>query len=499
MFMKMKFHLLLASILVCLPAFFLSAVSVSADNVRKPVCAGVFYPSSGFELKQTIDRLTGKAEKTKIRIPDDKSLKAIIMPHAGYVYSGWTAAHVSLVLKENQFSKVILMGPDHRVGFKNGAISDAESFETPLGLITLHDDAAGLRKGSELFRTIPASDRSEHSLEVVLPFLQRYLKKFNLVPIVFGPGNISGYTERIIPLLDNETLLAASSDLSHFLTYSEAVYKDKETINMILNLESDKLIKDGSRACGLAPILIIVDIARRNGWEPVLLHYSNSGDTAGDRSRVVGYAAIAFFGDSSMQKNNDSVRKISRQQGQTLIKLARKTIMNKLGKKLPEKEAAFLADALKDNDFSTQSGTFVTLKIKGGLRGCIGNLSTSETISNGIKSNALNAAFHDYRFSPLTLEELDDVKIEISVLTVPQPLEYSNGADLISLLRVNVDGVIIRKGSSSATFLPQVWDNFPDPKIFLSHLCQKAGLPIDAWSTGKLEVSTYQVQKFKEK
>ena len=496
--MKMKSHLLPASIFACLLAFIFSPGPVGADNVREPVWAGLFYPSSGFELKQTIDRLTGKARKTRIQIPDKKSLKAVIMPHAGYVYSGWTAAHVSLVLQENQFSKVILMGPDHRVGFKNGAISDAESFKTPLGSVILHEDAARLRRSSELFRAVPASDKSEHSLEVILPFLQQYLKEFKLVPIVFGPGNISGYSDRIIPLLDNETLLVASSDLSHFLTYSEAVARDRETINMILNLESDKLIKDGKRACGLGPILVIVDIARQNGWQPVLLHYSNSGDTAGDRSSVVGYSAIAFYGDSSMRKNNDSDQKISEQQGRILVKLARKTIMNKLGKKLPEKEAASLADGLKDKDFSTCSGTFVTLKIKGMLRGCIGNLSASVPISDGIKGNAVNAAFNDYRFSPLTLEEFDDVDIEVSILTVPQPLEYSDAEDLISLLRVNVDGVIIRKGLSSATFLPQVWNDLPDPKEFLSRLCHKAGLSTDAWRTGKLEVSTYQVQKFKE-
>ena len=200
-----------------------------------------------------------------------------------------------------------------------------------------------------------------------------------------------------------------------------------------------------------------------------------------------------------MNDISDSQTMLDENQGQTLVKLARTTIMDKLGEKIPEDESSSLSEALKEKDFSVQSGTFVTLKSKGRLRGCIGNLSASESIEKGIKRNAANAAFHDYRFSPLTREELGDIDIEVSILTVPEPLEYNDSEDLISKLRVNVDGVIIRKGRSSATFLPQVWEQLPNPEQFLSNLCRKANLPTDAWRTGDLEVSTYQVQKFHEK
>lgn len=474
------------------------AKTACAGNVREAVWAGRFYPASRSELKQTIDSLTLQAKQTPIQIPPNKQLKALILPHAGYIYSGLTAAHASLVLRKNQFDRVILMGPDHRIGFNNGAISDANAYETPLGLVRLNDDAAKLRANSDLFQSIPASDRVEHSLEVILPFLQCYLNEFEVIPIVTGRIDVKSLFHAIKPLIDEKTLLVASSDLSHFLPYPEAVEKDRETISMILNLESDKLLKNSNRACGIIPILTVLEMAVKHDWRPVLLHYSNSGDTAGGRSQVVGYAAIAFYGDSSMQKKHNQ-QQIDPQLGQALVKLARQTIMQRLGLKISGKESNLVAAAVKDEALNARCGTFVTLKIAGNLRGCIGSLAAEESIVDGVKRNAVNAAFHDPRFSPVTVEEIEDVDIEISILTKPQPLEYIDSVDLISKLRVNIDGVILKKGPASATFLPQVWEQLPLPEKFLSHLCTKAGLSANAWKNTKLKISTYQVQYFEEK
>jgi AmmeMemoRadiSam system protein B/AmmeMemoRadiSam system protein A len=480
----------LAFYMICFP--FMGRVH--ADNIRNPVWAGRFYPSQRADLELTIDRLTRQAESTQVQIPPHKSLRALILPHAGYIFSGWTAAHASLVLTKNQFSKVILLAADHHVGFNDGAISDVTAYETPLGRIKIHDDASKLRRQSETFQALPASDQREHSLEVVLPFLQRYLEEFELVPIVLGPCHIGRIAESIDPLLDPNTLLVVSSDLSHYLSYADAVAKDTETIKMILNLDADKLLKHENIACGIRPILMLINLARLHGWQPVLLHYSNSGDTAGDRSRVVGYAAIAFFGGSPMQNNSDSAQPLSHEQGQVLVKLARQTVMERLGQKM----ADTLALDLTDMDFQLRRGTFVTLHINGQLRGCIGSLAARESIIDSVKQNAINAAFRDPRFPPLTAEELDAVDFEVSLLSEPQPLEYRDSEDLLNKLRVNVDGVIIRKGSNSATYLPQVWKQLPRPEDFLSHLCKKAGLSFNAWKKTHLEVLTYQVQYFEE-
>ncbi|MFO7665851.1 MAG: AmmeMemoRadiSam system protein B [Desulfobacterales bacterium] len=493
--MKLKTKSIIFCVALFLTSFTIAPVCL-AEKIRKPAYAGSFYPEDKYEIVKTIEILTSRAKNTHFTAPSGKSLKALILPHAGYIYSGLTASHASLVLSENRFSKVILMGPDHRVGFAGCAISDSEIYETPLGQVRLHKDVAKLRLQKELFHFIPVSEKNEHSLEVVLPFLQTYLKKFELIPIIAGSCDYNKIAEAIDPLIDEKTLLVASSDLSHFLQYDEAVRRDKETINAILNLKKEKLIKRRNSACGSTPILIVMSLAGKYGWEPFLIHYSNSGDTVGDRSRVVGYAAIAFYGEPSMENEKISNR-LNEKQGQILLKLARKTISEKLGIKLKQEQVSPASD-FEDKSLQRKSGTFVTLKIRNQLRGCIGNLDASEPIIEGVKRNAINAAFNDFRFSPLTAKEFENVEIEISILSEPRPLAYKDNEDLINKLRPGIDGVIIRKGRASATFLPQVWEQLTRPEEFFSHLCSKAGIPSDSWKNSKLEVLTYDVQYFEE-
>ncbi|MDL1968138.1 MAG: AmmeMemoRadiSam system protein B [Deltaproteobacteria bacterium] len=482
---------------LCMVSLFCTGGSL-ADDIRDAVFAGRFYPSNQSDLLKNIDSLTSLAKNSQVKIPSGKYLKALILPHAGYPCSGLTAAHASLVLSEKQFKKVILLGPDHRVGFTNGAISDVTAYRTPLGIINLHNDAAKLRNRSELFHANKASDLSEHSLEVLLPFLQYYLKEFKILPIVISRGNIGGLTREIDMFRDQNTLVVVSSDLSHFLQYTEAVEKDKKTIQMILNLDADNLLKGYNCTCGKVPILILVSLARQYGWQPVLLHYSNSGDTCGGHNKVVGYAAIAFYGDKFMENKKNTAHRFTDKQGQALVKLARHTLMKKLNKKIDPVESRALEEALQKDCFQEHFGTFVTLKINGQLRGCIGNISADESVKEGVRHNAVSAAFRDPRFSPLKAEELEHVDIEVSILTPPEPIEYRDGYDLVSKLRVNVDGVIIRKGFANATFLPQVWKQVPKPEEFLGHLCLKAGMSADAWRNDKLEVKIYQVQYFDE-
>jgi len=472
--------------------------AVFAETVRKPIWAGLFYEADPVALGQSIDQFTRKAQETNSQIPKNKRLRALVLPHAGYIYSGWTAAHAARVLSENPFSKIILLGPDHRIGLKSAAISDTTAYETPLGKINLHKDSAKLRLQPDLFQSLPISQDKEHSLEVILPFLQHYLHDFQLVPIVVGQANVSRISNALDSIIDRHTLLVVSSDLSHYLPYTEAVVRDNETIDEIVNLKPDKLVKTDNRACGKIPLLILSEIAQRHHWQPLLLHYSNSGDTAGDRSRVVGYAAIAFWEDLSMQDKDNTRTQFSEEQGQVLVKLARKTITDKLEVDTTGAVSRDLRSDLEDDDFKVQRGTFVTLKIKGQLRGCIGSLSSTQTVLEGVKRNALNAAFHDPRFAPLSKEELARTEIEVSILTEPQPLVFRDGQDLIKKLRPHVHGLIIRKGLAGATFLPQVWEQLPRPEAFLSRLCMKAGLPPQAWENSEMEVLTYQVQYFEE-
>jgi uncharacterized protein len=182
---------------------------------------------------------------------------------------------------------------------------------------------------------------------------------------------------------------------------------------------------------------------------------------------------------------------LTEEQGKVLLRLARQAIGEQLG--IEGGEAP-----LPDPGLAVEGGTFVTLKIGGALRGCIGNLKADGSVGEGIKRNARNAAFNDSRFAPLTVEELAQVHIDISILSPPQPLDYSDGEDLVAKLQPGKDGVILRLGMNGATFLPQVWEQLPDPQLFLGHLCQKAGLSGTAWRDSHPEIEIYEVQCFEE-
>ncbi len=191
--------------------------------------------------------------------------------------------------------------------------------------------------------------------------------------------------------------------------------------------------------------------------------------------------------------------RFTEKQGNILVGLARKSIVEHLGEKIDPSLSEELLIALKKNDFSAKCGTFVTLHCDNLLRGCIGSLTANSSVIESIKSNAISAAFHDPRFPPVSSNELDILDVEVSILSPPQTLDYDDSSDLLHKLRPYVDGVIVRKDMASATFLPQVWEQLPKPEDFLSRLCQKAGLQGDTWQTKRLDVSTYQVQKFTEK
>ena len=185
---------------------------------------------------------------------------------------------------------------------------------------------------------------------------------------------------------------------------------------------------------------------------------------------------------------------LTEEEGRYLLSFARKTIEQKIFNLGAQLEL----ESFDSNTFSEKRGTFVTLTIDGGLRGCIGNIVPQESLLDGVKANAINAAFRDPRFEPLSEKEWEKVKIEISILTDPKPLDYSNRRDLLEKMKPGSDGIILKKGYNKATFLPQVWEQLPEKKEFLTHLCLKAGLDGNEWEKGKLEVSTYQVQAFEE-
>jgi AmmeMemoRadiSam system protein A/AmmeMemoRadiSam system protein B len=450
-------------LLGCWVAALAPGLSFSAEPMRERRCVwdGKFYPSSAVELKALIQKYLDQAEIDSSLI-SRPGLKAVVMPHAGYIYSGPVAAYAAKLLQKKTFSKVFILGPDHRVGFEGGAVTDADAYTTPLGRVALHSNAKDLLR-NPLFKRVPASDQSDHSLEVEIPFLQQVLGSFTIIPVVLSSADPLSVAESILPYLDDATLVVVSSDLSHYLPYQEAVEKDSRTISLIKNLDFS----------GLA--------AAEN---------ANSGDTSGIKDQVVGYAAMACFKTESVSHEQG----LGPEEGRYLLSLARKTIAQQVheGKRL-ELDLSAVPSSLR-----TECAAFVTLTKHGRLRGCIGSLNPEKPLVECVRDNAINAAFSDPRFPPVSASELPELDIEVSVLSSPQPLLYKGSEDLLKKLRPGVDGVIIKQGYHQATFLPQVWEQLPQAQDFLSRLCEKAGLAPDAWMQEDMEVFTYRVQAFHE-
>ena len=258
--------------------------------IRPPAVAGLFYPANAIELANDIRTFLSLAQ------PFDLTPKALIVPHAGYIYSGAIAAtaYASLHRIAKQIRRVVLLGPTHRVAVRGLALPDTGAFETPLGRIKLDKDA--VRAIAHLPQIVVSAEvhAQEHSLEVQLPFLQSVLTNFTLLPLAVGMASADEVAEVLESLWgDEETLIVISSDLSHYLPYTTAQRVDRETVQAILNLQQPI---PHDRACGGTPVSGMILAAQRHQLTPHLLDLRNSGDTAGDRERVVGYAALAFTG-----------------------------------------------------------------------------------------------------------------------------------------------------------------------------------------------------------
>lgn len=262
---------------------------MSLSLIREPAVAGTFYPSNPQKLQAIIDQYLGQAKSV------DKAPKAMIVPHAGYIYSGEIAANAYARLKPNRktISRVVLLGPSHRVGFRGLAVSHAEFFKTPLGNIPLDIPAIESLLEFSFISYIDKAHYLEHSLEVQLPFLQTTLEKFSLIPIVAGDCSPEQVAEVLDFFYDQEdTLIVISSDLSHYHDYATAQRLDKETSEKIENLDYQHLGQES--ACGRVPVSGLLALAVQKSLKIKTIDLRNSGDTAGDKSRVVGYGAYVI-------------------------------------------------------------------------------------------------------------------------------------------------------------------------------------------------------------
>jgi len=439
----------------------------SEVSIRPPAVAGMFYPENPVELERVV---TDYLDKAPIEtIPP----KAIIVPHAGYIYSGPVAAsaYASLTQARRSIKKVVLLGPAHRVHVRGLALPSVRKFSTPLGNIEIDQNLVDKILGLAQISIMDNAHTQEHSLEVHLPFLQTVLGNFTLIPMVVGEAS----TEEVSQVLNeiwggDETLIVISSDLSHYHQYATAQEKDSATSRAIQNLELEKI--GPHQACGCIPIRGLLNIARIKNMRVENLDLRNSGDTAGPQDRVVGYGSYALHLPLTL----------SLQQRQQLLEIAHQSIEQGFETGTP------LHPVVKNFEplLRKQGAVFVTLKINSRLRGCIGTIEATTSLVENVAENAFKAAFRDPRFPPLTRAEYSQLELGISVLSVPEEMEFTTESGLLAELKPDIDGLIIEKGVRRATFLPEVWETLPAADKFLNQLKLKAGIksnetPDRAW------------------
>lgn len=450
---------------------------------RSPAVAGLFYPAAAAALRSEVERCLDAAPAAP---PGCAAPKLLVVPHAGYVYSGpiAAAAYARLRPARSRITRVVLLGPTHRVAVRGLALPDAEAFDTPLGAVPIDSDAADrIARLPQVVRS-GAAHAHEHALEVQLPFLQTVLERFTLVPLAVGHVDDGAVAEAIERLWGgDETLVVVSTDLSHYLTHARARAVDRSTVDRVLRFDA---AISHDEACGATPLNAALRVAQRHGLVPELLDLRNSGDTAGDRLRVVGYAAIVF---TAAGARDEAGAASDETLGPALLSRARNAIAGALGLAL-EPEPGHPA-------LRRPGATFVTLRRHGELRGCVGRLEAERPLHEDVRANARSAAFGDSRFAPLRADEWSGLEVEVSLLAPAEPLPVRDEAEALRTLRPGEDGVILEWRGQRSTFLPQVWAQLPDPAAFMRDLKRKAGLRADFWHAD-LRLARYSVRKFAE-
>lgn len=451
--------------------------NVRVSAVRRPAVAGMFYPGEPEALAAELDELLADVGHFGPRLGFPKVL---VVPHAGYIYSGGVAARAydELAPARGIVRRVVMLGPAHRVAVRGLAAPAASAFATPLGEVPV--DREALRAVQELPQVVSsdAAHAAEHSLEVQLPFLQRMLGAFSILPFAVGdasPGQVAEVLERLWG--GAETVVVISTDLSHYHDYAQAKRIDGATLERVRAFATD--IRH-DEACGATPLNGLLSVAKRRSLAIRELAACNSGDTAGGKAQVVGYASLALDEPDAVSRADA---------GSTLLSVARSAIDSEVHKKnAVERQETWLAQA---------GASFVTLTRAGTLRGCIGSLEAVRALGADVADNARGAAFRDPRFPPLTAAEWPACRVEVSLLSAPKPLRFADQHDLIAQLRPGEDGVILEAGGKRGTFLPQVWETLPEPRAFLRELAKKAGLASDT-SLARCRVLRYRVMKWTE-
>ena len=475
-------------------------------EIRPPVVAGKFYPESAAVLKSAIEKFMKNAAPAQAQTP-----LGIVVPHAGYIYSGQICADGYNQVRSGAYEVVVVLGTNHTAAdLRKIALYPGAGFRTPLGTALVDEGiVAALLAASPDCKADKAPHLREHSIEVQIPFIQVLFPQAKIVPAVVGMADMGLYARFGAALAKvlkgKKALIVASSDLSHYPSAADAEIVDRKTLAAVASLDPAAVHQTiqtqmarrirglDTSACGEAPIMTAMAAVKALGaTSGRVVSYANSGDVPiGDRERVVGYGAVVFT--AGLQKDQAAPERpsavdqpLSPTDKKALLAFARETILSYLTTQMVPLPRGFSPAALEPR------GVFVTLKKRGHLRGCIGRMVPDRPLATLVGAMALQAAFEDPRFPAVTAQELPDLEIEISVLT---PMKPVSGPEAIVVGR---DGVLLQKGGRSAVFLPQVapeqgWGR----DEMLDNLSQKAGLSASAWRAGA-QFSTFQALVFGE-
>jgi AmmeMemoRadiSam system protein B/AmmeMemoRadiSam system protein A len=469
---------------------------------RKPAVAGSFYPSQPKQLEAMLKDAFSKAEPRKCL----NNVVAVISPHAGYVYSSKVAASAFNQIDPNRkYDHIFVLCSSHRTSFNGASVYTSGNYITPLGAIPIDTLSETVVESSTVFTRDINPHVDEHSLEVQLPFLQYHMKnKISIIPIVLGTQSAETCKKiglALKPYFNGSNLFVISSDFSHYPDYKGALRSDlemakaiesnstKNVLETIDKLEDEKIPNLLTSMCGWTSVLSLLNMSENMPDIKITrIDYQNSGDVElGEKSRVVGYVALAVEQITENEQNTDFKLNINNKK--TLLELARSTIINFIEKrKLPG-----IKPENSDSNLLQKAGAFVTLQKEGELRGCIGTFKPTGTLYSTIQEMAISAATNDYRFSPVKPSEMKDIEIEISVLTPMKKIHSINE------IVIGKHGIYIVKGHNSGTLLPQVPEKYGwTCEEFLGYCARdKAGIGWNGWKDADIYI--YEAIIFSEK
>jgi AmmeMemoRadiSam system protein B/AmmeMemoRadiSam system protein A len=491
-----------------------------AKTIRRPAVAGQFYPADPsrleFKVKEYLNLVETSPPALSFKQGEGAKVRAVMVPHAGYEYSAGVAAHSYVQLAGRKIDTLVIIGNAHSEYFNGIAIDNSDAWATPLGDVPVDHELAGKLVAPDNEISLDGSaHRGDHTLEVQLPFLQVALDRgFKIVPVLFGDTDDESYKALAKSLAENlgdNDLVVISSDMSHYPSYEDANRIDRATLEHIKGLDitglnghvaktmAEKVGREETLLCGIDGVKTVMELARLRGWDQTeILKYANSGDTpGGDKSRVVGYGAVAFAQVKSSKlevpfdklRTSKSENELNDEQKKMLLDIAKQTVDKYVREnKVPEFN-------ILDDRLNWKEGAFVTLHKDAELRGCIGQIIPSDdALWEVVRDMAVAAATEDDRFDPVRAEELPFLDIEVSVLSRPEKIDKWQDITL------GVHGVIVKNGYRAGVFLPQVaTETGWSLDEFLGQLCaQKAGLPAECYKDGSTILQVFTAQVFDE-